>query len=498
MRNRPWLVAVLLVPGVLIGIWIGTGSGQGTAPARPAGPADAVQQAQTSQAVPITRPEQRKTPHDQQDPGKTAPSAAASETQPDKGEGQGFDFARDPFNAKRPDADRRGDHAGRHRREAGGGGRPAAASRVTLRSHPAPGSPGDDVPGEAARRGSDRATGVGRDLGTAGGSSARRRSGRASSSRTRALPHPKQATGGQVFPQLQIAMFPRLERFDVEFDLPEAFLPEFPPAIFLQNRPELGRRVARRGGVASTTSTGCSRTSSRRSSSMGCACWSRRFPQEEFNPTDDRKTAQPQPGRHLLRLPRERPHDRAVPSHAGRPAAAAALPARHDQPARRVPPADPRVEAEPPVGRGLHRVRAADRVLQRRSDPRDEEGLMNILDRIPVSHMAQFQNMLDFPPAPKLDTDGPADRRGGHGERAPRARPSSSARGGAATCHPAPLYLDHQMHDLRVERFVDEPRRRARSRRSPSAGSRTARPTSTTAGCSRSRTRSSSSTWSSA
>ena len=35
-------------------------------------------------------------------------------------------------------------------------------------------------------------------------------------------------------------MFPRLERFDVEFDLPDAFLPEFPPAIFLQNRPELG------------------------------------------------------------------------------------------------------------------------------------------------------------------------------------------------------------------------------------------------------------------
>src|SRR4029079_16785346 len=28
---------------------------------------------------------------------------------------------------------------------------------------------------------------------------------------------------------------------------------------------------------------------------------------------------------------------------------------------------------------------------------------MNILDRIPVSHMAQLQNMLDFPPPPKLD-----------------------------------------------------------------------------------------------
>ena len=54
------------------------------------------------------------------------------------------------------------------------------------------------------------------------------------------LPHPLQANGGQVFPKMQIEMFPRLERFDVDFDLPEAFLPEFPPAIFLQSRPELG------------------------------------------------------------------------------------------------------------------------------------------------------------------------------------------------------------------------------------------------------------------
>src|SRR5205807_6167987 len=54
------------------------------------------------------------------------------------------------------------------------------------------------------------------------------------------LPHPKHAPGGQVFPKMQIDMFPRLERFDVDFDLPEEFLPEFPPAMFLRNRPELG------------------------------------------------------------------------------------------------------------------------------------------------------------------------------------------------------------------------------------------------------------------
>src|SRR6185295_12211032 len=54
------------------------------------------------------------------------------------------------------------------------------------------------------------------------------------------LPHPLHVNGGQVFPRMQIDQFPRLERFDVDFDLPEAFLPEFPPAIFLNNRPELG------------------------------------------------------------------------------------------------------------------------------------------------------------------------------------------------------------------------------------------------------------------
>src|SRR5204863_725681 len=54
------------------------------------------------------------------------------------------------------------------------------------------------------------------------------------------LPHPLHTNGGQVIPQVQVKMFPRLERFDVDHDIPEAFLPEFPPAIFLQNRPELG------------------------------------------------------------------------------------------------------------------------------------------------------------------------------------------------------------------------------------------------------------------
>ena len=59
------------------------------------------------------------------------------------------------------------------------------------------------------------------------------------------LPHPKQEEGGMVFPAFHIQEIKRqegrdLSRFDVDFDIPEQFLPEFPPAIFLTTRPDLG------------------------------------------------------------------------------------------------------------------------------------------------------------------------------------------------------------------------------------------------------------------
>src|SRR5437867_3193674 len=54
------------------------------------------------------------------------------------------------------------------------------------------------------------------------------------------LPHPKHEAGGMLFPQIEIKQLARVERFDIDFDLPEQFLPEFPPALFLTTRPDLG------------------------------------------------------------------------------------------------------------------------------------------------------------------------------------------------------------------------------------------------------------------
>jgi cytochrome c peroxidase len=83
-----------------------------------------------------------------------------------------------------------------------------------------------------------------------------------------------------------------------------------------------------------------------------------------------------------------------------------------------------------------------------------KKGLM-VLDRVQVSHMAQMQNMLDFPPAPKLNTQGRLDHaKATESER--RGEQVFFGKGQCATCHTPPFYLDHQMHDLRVERFVNE------------------------------------------
>jgi Putative peptidoglycan binding domain len=66
---------------------------------------DAVQEAQSPRAVPQERPEQQLSEHDRSDlfqATKALPSSPVLANQPDQGKVQGFDFFRDPLNAKRP------------------------------------------------------------------------------------------------------------------------------------------------------------------------------------------------------------------------------------------------------------------------------------------------------------------------------------------------------------------------------------------------------------
>src|SRR4029434_5914357 len=59
------------------------------------------------------------------------------------------------------------------------------------------------------------------------------------------LPHPNHPEGGMVFPTFHINEIKQQEgrdltRFDLDFDLPDHFLPEFPAPMFLTTRPDLG------------------------------------------------------------------------------------------------------------------------------------------------------------------------------------------------------------------------------------------------------------------
>ena len=452
MRNRKIALAAL-VPTALVGVALLSKPSGGQAPPRP--PADAVQDAQTPRQVAPTRPEQQLTPHDRSNvfDADAPPSSSALPQQPDAGRETGFQFARDPHNAAKPgqtfEEGMKADVAAKPGVMAAQ--RRLLESRYDLNPRLDPSvrmSRGKPIPvGPTARLGS----------GASWDSLAAMTPEQIKAQKLfpyPELPHPKHATGGQVFPQMQIAMFPRLERFDVDFDLPEAFLPEFPPAIFLQNRPELGD--VSRGEIVSINNF------HRLFKGLvtpvqldGLRMLVTPFPQEEFNATDDRKSASPSLGVACF--------DCHVNGHT--------TGQFHLNPDNR--PQQRRFRLDTTSLRGLfnQQIHGSKRSLRSvedftefeqrtayfNGDPiRAAKKGMNLLDRIPVSHMAQMQNMLDFPPAPKLTPLGRLDStKATEAERRGEALFFGKAQCG--TCHPAPFYLDHLMHDLRVERFVDEP-----------------------------------------
>ncbi|MDB5310628.1 MAG: ccp 1 [Gemmataceae bacterium] len=78
---------------------------------------------------------------------------------------------------------------------------------------------------------------------------------------------------------------------------------------------------------------------------------------------------------------------------------------------------------------------------------------VNILERGSQVHfMGEFQSLLDFPPAPKLDVFGKLDP-GKASEAELRGEVLFGGKARCATCHPAPYYTDNTMHNLKTERF---------------------------------------------
>jgi cytochrome c peroxidase len=424
----------------------------------PSPPYDAVADAQTPREVPIKRPEQRKTEHDRSnvfDGRHARPSSPVFENQPKDGKISGFDFYRDPLNADEPYQD----PTAIMKKEIANKPNVTAVQRKLLERRYNL-QPRLDP---AVRMSRGKPLAVGPTARLAEGVTWERLAAMSPEDIKRqgifpypSLPHPLQSNGGQVFPQMQIDMFPRLERFDVEFDLPEAFLPEFPPAIFLQNRPELGD-VSRGEVVSINNYYRLFKDLLTPVQLDGLRMLLTPFPQEEFNPTDDRKAREASLGVTCF--------DCHVNGHT--------TAQFHLNPDTR--PEERRMRLDTPSLRGLfnQQIHGSKRSLRSVEDFSEFEfrtayfngdhihafkkGVV-ILDRVQVSHMAQMQNMLDFPPAPKLDPiTGRLDPRKAT-ENELRGEKIFFGKGQCASCHVPPTYLDHQMHDLHLERFLaDEP-----------------------------------------
>jgi cytochrome c peroxidase len=271
-----------------------------------------------------------------------------------------------------------------------------------------------------------------------------------------ALPHPHHQEGGMVFPQFHIDEVKRQEgrdltRFDLDFDVPDHFLPEFPAPIFLTTRPDLGD-VSKGQLVTIDNYFELFNGVLNPKQLEGLRLLVTPFTQQQFNPTHDRRSAKPHQGVACLDC-HANGHTNAATHLVGdiRP-----------QQFRR------RIDTPSLRGVNIQRLFGSQRALKTVEDFTEFEQRaayfdgdivlaakkgVNTLERGSQVHfMGEWQALLDFPPAPKLGWDGKLDPSQAT-EAELRGQELFFGKAQCGTCHPAPHYTDNTMHDLNVARF---------------------------------------------
>jgi cytochrome c peroxidase len=270
------------------------------------------------------------------------------------------------------------------------------------------------------------------------------------------LPHPNHPEGGMVFPQFEINEIKKQEgrdltRFDLDFDLPDHFLPEFPAPIFLTTRPDLGD-VSQGKLVTIDNFFELFDGILNPKQLEGLRLLLTPFPQQQFNQTSDRRSERPSRGVACF--------DCHANGHAN-----GATHLVGD-----IRPQEHRHRLDTPSLRGVNiqRLFGSQRALKSVEDFTEFEQRAayfdgdpviatkkgaNILERgSQVQFMAEFQELLDFPPAPKLDIFGKLNpEKASASER--RGQDLFFGKAQCVICHPPPYYTDNSMHNLQAERF---------------------------------------------
>ena len=270
------------------------------------------------------------------------------------------------------------------------------------------------------------------------------------------LPHPNHPEGGMLFPKYQIDEIKRQEgrdltRFDLDFDLPDHIMPEFPPAIYLTTRPDLGD-VSQGKVVTIDNYYELFNGILNPKQLEGLRLLVTPFPQQQYNQTEDRRSERPHRGVTCF--------DCHVNGHTN-----GATHLVGD-----IRPQEFRHRIETPSLRGVNiqRLFGSQRALKTVEDFTEFEQRaayfdgdpviamkkgVNILDRGSQVHfMAEVEELLDFPPAPKLGIEGMLNPRGAS-QAELRGQTLFFGKAKCGSCHPAPYYTDNTMHNLQTERF---------------------------------------------
>lgn len=273
------------------------------------------------------------------------------------------------------------------------------------------------------------------------------------------LPHPHHEAGGMVFPKFLIdetkAQTQRdLTRFDLDYDLPNHFLPEFPAPIYLTTRPDLGD-VSQGQLVTLANFHELFNEILNPKQLEGLRLLVTPFPQQQFNATDDRRSLKAHQGVACLDC-HANGHTNASTHTVGD-----------------IRPNEHRHRIDTPSLRGVNiqRLFGSQRALKTIEDFTEFEQRAAYFDGIPadaarkgtnvlergsqVHFMAEFQALLDFPPAPKLDVFGKLNPALAT-ETELRGQAVFFGKGQCAACHTPPYYTDNLMHNLKVERFFNE------------------------------------------
>jgi len=270
------------------------------------------------------------------------------------------------------------------------------------------------------------------------------------------LPHPNHPEGGMLFPLFMITEVKKqtgrdLTRFDLDFDLPDRFLPEFPAAIYLTTRPDLGD-VSQGKLVTTDNFYELFNGILNPKQLEGLRLLLTPFPQQQFNATADRRSEHPSLGVACFDC-HQNGHTNGGTHLVGD-----------------IRPQEFRHRIETPTLRGVNiqRLFGSQRALKTVEDFTEFEQRaayfdgdpviatkkgVNVLERGSQVHfMGEFQEILDFPPAPKLDVYGKLDPKRTTPEEL-RGQATFFGKGTCATCHVPPYYTDNLMHNLQGERF---------------------------------------------